>query len=179
MAFELRPIADDDACQALSLGDPSLVPLKTFLRRESRRLHRENLARTFVMVESGKRQVLAYASLVCAHLSVQSVPDATRADGFRYADYPAVKLARLAVDRSLQGQGVGGQLVDFAVALVVGQVMPNVGCRFLVVDAKPGSVGFCSRKGFACMADTVDAGDASTTMFIDLHRLPVPHPQAD
>ena len=52
-------------------------------------------------------------------------------DDFRYQDYPAIKLARLSVDASLQGKGIGSQLVDFVIGLVV--------------VAKPTSVSFYER----------------------------------
>ena len=136
MVYELRALDDGDGCNSLSLGDQALVPLKTFLRKEAKRLHRDNLAKTFVLVEAGETRVLAYITLVCTHIAVQQFGDPAPVDGFRYTDYPAVKLARLAVDGELQGHGVGAQLVDFAIALTEEHIMPHAGCRFLVVDAK-------------------------------------------
>ena len=38
MPYELRALAEDDGCSSLSLGLPSLVPLKTFLGKEAKRL---------------------------------------------------------------------------------------------------------------------------------------------
>lgn len=172
MPYEIRALADDDSCNALSLGDPTLVPLKTFLRKEAKRLHKDNLARTFVLVETGQTKVLAYVTLVCTHVAVEQFGGDAPVDRFRYTDYPAVKVARLAVDASLQGQGVGAQLVDFAVALTEEFIMPHAGCRFLVVDSKPNSVGFYQRKGFVRMGAAADGAAAFTTMFVDLHRLP-------
>ncbi|WP_431102270.1 GNAT family N-acetyltransferase [Roseateles noduli] len=172
MSYELRALDETDGCNALSLGDQNLVPLKTFLRKEAKRLHKDNLAKTFVMVEFGETRVLAYITLVCTHVSVQQFGGPAPVDGFRYADYPAVKLARLAVDSGLQGQGVGGQLVDFAIGLAEEHIMPYAGCRFLVVDAKPNSVGFYLRKGFSKMGEDADEVNSFTTMFVDLHRLP-------
>lgn len=171
MPHEIRALADDDGCNALSLGDQALVPLKTFLRREAKRLHKANLAKTFVLVEAGQTRVLAYVTLVCTHIAVEQV-QAPIGDDFRYADYPAVKLARLAVDASLQGQGVGTQLVDFVVALTEEFIMPHAGCRFLVVDSKANSVGFYLRKGFVRIGEAPDGQAGFTTMFVDLHRLP-------
>jgi GNAT superfamily N-acetyltransferase len=171
VAYELRALAPADGCNSLSLGDQSLVPLKTFLRKEAKQLHKDNLAKTFVLVETGKSRVHAYVTLVCTHISVQQFGGAAPVDGFKYADYPAVKLARLAVDSDLQGQGVGAQLVDFAIALTQEHIMPHAGCRFFVVDAKQNSVGFYQHKGFSRLGVAEDGGQALTTMFIDLHRL--------
>ena len=69
MPFELRELHQGDGCNALSLGDPGLTPLKTFLRKEAKKLHEENLARTFVLVSSGETKVLAYITTVSDHLT--------------------------------------------------------------------------------------------------------------
>lgn len=172
MAYELRELRPEDGCNALSLGDPAFSPLKTFLRKEAKKLHRENLAKTFVLVEVGASQVLAYVTTLCTHVSVQQFDQPSQVEGFKYKDYPAIKLARLAVHTELQGSGAGSQLVEFVVGLVVSQIMPHTGCRFLVVDAKPQSTGFYERKGFSRMGVAGDdEGQAFVTMFIDLHRL--------
>lgn len=169
--FELRELRGEDGCTALSLGDAALTPLKTFLRKEAKKLHQENLARTFVLVRKGESRVWAYVTTLCTHVAVQQFDEPGPVDGFRYKDYPAVKLARLAVDAELQGQGLGGQLVDFVIGLVAQHVMPHTGCRFLVVDSKPNSVAFYERKGFVKLGQVADGAHAFTAMFIDLHRL--------
>ncbi|TXI21885.1 MAG: GNAT family N-acetyltransferase [Roseateles sp.] len=171
MTYELRELRPDDGCNALSLGDPAFAPLKTFLRKEAKKLHREDLAKTFVLVETGQNRVLAYVTTLCTHVSVQQFDQPDQVEDFRYKDYPAIKLARLAVHAELQGSGAGSQLVDFVIGLAIGHVMPHTGCRFLVVDAKAPSIGFYERKGFSKMGVAGDGDQAFTTMFIDLHRL--------
>ncbi len=61
---------------------------------------------------------------------------------FRYRQYPAVKIARLATDQSMRGRGLGQQLVDLAIGIAKLVVGERVGCRFVVVDSKKNSVGF-------------------------------------
>jgi GNAT superfamily N-acetyltransferase len=173
VSFELRELRPGDGCNALSLGDPGLTPLKTFLRKEAKKLHAESLARTFVLVPSGETKILAYITTLCTHVAVQQFDKQAVVDGFRYQDYPAIKLARLAVDASLQGQGIGSQLVDFVIGLVAQHVMPHTGCRFLVVDAKSTSVSFYERKGFTKIGQ-LDGNDQDlTSMFVDLHKLSI------
>lgn len=171
MGFELRELASGDGCNALSLGSEAFAPLKSFLRKEAKKLHQEHLARTFVLVPEGETKVLAYITTLCTHVAVEQFDEPAVLDGFRYKDYPAIKLARLAVDTSLQGQGVGSQLVDFVIALITDHVMPYTGCRFLVVDAKPESVRFYAAKGFLPIGTSTDGPTATTTMFIDLGRV--------
>jgi predicted N-acetyltransferase YhbS len=168
--FELRELDPDDICNSLSLGGAAFAPLKTFLRKEAKKLHRENLAKTFVLVREGGNRVLAYITTLCTHVAVEQLDDPAPVEDFKYKDYPAIKLARLAVDTSVQGNGVGGQLVDLVIGLVLEHVVPHTGCRFLVVDAKPASVSFYDKKGFRRMGQVVDGGPERSTMYIDLHR---------
>lgn len=172
MGYIIRSLDAADRCNALSLGVAELQPLKSFLKSEAKRLHQENFARTFVFVEEGDTKVLAYITLICTHVAVQGFgPQQPVEEPYRYNDYPAVKIGRLAVDASLQGNGVGSKLVDFAIGLAVEHVMPHAGCRFLVLDAKPTSVSFYTKKGFSRLGPVQDAGLNLTAMFIDLHRL--------
>jgi GNAT superfamily N-acetyltransferase len=169
--YELRELRNSDGCSALSLGDAALTPLKTFLRKEAKKLHQENLARTFVLAEQKQARVWAYVTTLCTHIAIEQIGEPALVDNYRYKDYPAIKLARLAVDTAIQGQGVGKQLVNFIIGQFTEYVMPNTGCRFLVVDAKPNSIAFYERKGFRKIKQMGDEGHAFTTMVLDLHRL--------
>jgi predicted N-acetyltransferase YhbS len=168
--LDFRELHPDDVCTALSLGDAAFTPLKTFLRKEAKRLHKDNLARTYVVVASGEQRVLGYITTLCTQISTEQFGDTLPIQDFRYKDYPAVKLARLAVDVSLQGQGVGSQLVEFVTGLLTDHIMPHTGCRFLVVDSKTTSVSFYESKGFIKLGSISKGDQAHTTMVIDLIR---------
>jgi len=43
VGFELRELSPRDGCNALSLGDQAFAPLKSFLRKEAKKLHQEHL----------------------------------------------------------------------------------------------------------------------------------------
>ena len=170
MDLELRELDQGDGCSALSLGDAAFTPLKIFLKKEAKKLHKSNLARTFVVAKSGETKVMGYVTTLCTQISVQQFQEQVPIEEFKYKDYPAIKLARLAVNADLQGKGVGSRLVDFIVGLAVEHVMPHTGCRFLVVDSKPQSVDFYEKKGFKRIGDAGGDDQPYTTMFIDLHR---------
>jgi GNAT superfamily N-acetyltransferase len=170
--FQLRALDPGDGCSSLSLGDEIYAPLKSFLRREAKKLHKENLARTFVLVEEGKTRVWAYVTTLCTQVSVEQFNEPALVDGFRYKDYPAIRLARLAVDKEVQRSGAGGQLIDFVIGIAVEHVMPHTGCRFLIVDSKPPSVSYYTKKGFQKIGIVDDGDGQQTSMFIDLLRLP-------
>lgn len=170
---ELRLLDDGDRCNSFSLGDGGLTPLKTYLLRQAKQHHLRHLARTFVIVRAGQNTVLAYASILCTQIRVSDVAVAGGEEDFPYKDFPALRLARLAVDRRYQGTGMGALLVDFILSLAREQIMPHVGCRFLVLDAKPGSVAFYERKGFSKIGEVQDGANPLTLMFVDLYRLAV------
>lgn len=171
ISYELRLLDEGDSCGALKLGEPELTPLKIFLKRHAKRFHRTNLARTFVVVESGKTTVIAYVTLLCTQIRVAQLNGGAGEDEFPYDDYPALRLARLAVDARHQKVGLGGRIVDFVMSLAKDQIMPNAGCRFLILDAKPGSVTFYEKKGFSKIGDVPDGNAPHALMFVDLHRL--------
>jgi len=66
---------------------------------------------------------------------------------------------------------MGAMLVDFILSLAREQIMPHAGCRFLVLDAKPGSVKFYESKGFSKIGPVQDEANDLTLMFVDLYRL--------
>lgn len=87
MSFELRELAAGDGCNALSLGNPAFAPLKSFLRKEAKKLHEEHLARTFVLVPEGESRVMAYISTLCTHVAGEQFDEQAVLEGFRYKDY--------------------------------------------------------------------------------------------
>ncbi len=60
---------------------------------------------------------------------------------------PALGLAPLAVDKSAQSMGIGGQLLRLVLKLA-SRMADEVGCAAVVVDAKPGAVDFYAKYGF-------------------------------
>jgi len=63
-----------------------------------------------------------------------------------YKEYPAIKIARLAVDKKYERRGVGRFLLLVAVGKAL-KISDEVGCRFITVDSKQGSIGFYEKRG--------------------------------
>jgi GNAT superfamily N-acetyltransferase len=172
MSYVIRPLQAGDSFGTFSLGDPSQVPLKTFLKRDAKRFHQQDLAKTILIVDAASDRLAGYATTVCAQLSIEEYVNPVEIDGYRYSDFPAIKLARLAVDKREQGKGVGSTLVDFLLGFVLQHIQPHIGCRFLLVDAKRDSIGFYLKKGFSELVSKQKEPAVTTTpMFIDLYKL--------
>lgn len=130
MTFRSRFLEEHHDVEAFDCGVESL---NVWLRAEANRAQRANTARTYVWTEQGDSiAVVAYFSL--APTAVRRVElSSGMAGGFSF-DIPAYLLARLALDKTLKGQGLGTQLLIDAITRIVGASDASGG-RLIVVDA--------------------------------------------
>lgn len=176
--FEIRPLEAGDNVTGLSLGHADFQPLKSYLKNEAKLHQMQSLARTYALFNASSptpKKVLGYMSLVCGEVAVADAPGAQPlGDGvlYRYPQFPALKLARLAIDASLKGKDWGTKFIDIAVGVARNDVAPVVGCRFLVVDAKKKSVGFYRKTGFTLLDTPANRKRSEPVMWIDLLKVP-------
>ena len=131
-AWHEEPVSKKHDRGAFDCGEPAL---NEFLRRHARRNHDLGGAKTFLAIgDAEHKTILGFYSLSPASVEYARTPEIVRRGLARY-DVPAFRLARLAVDRKVQGQGLGGQLL-----LVAGRrcllAAAEVGGVALVIDAK-------------------------------------------
>jgi len=67
--------------------------------------------------------------------------------GVDYKTLPAIKIGRLCVDDRYIGKGIGAHTTYFVMKKLI-SINEIVGCRFLIVDAKPDSVKFYKKMEF-------------------------------
>lgn len=109
--------------------------LNEFLRRYARKSHEFGGSKTFLAIkDDDPEMVLGFYSLCPASVEYAKTPEIVRRGLARY-DVPAFRLARLAVDRSAQGQGLGGQLLLSAGRRCL-LVSAEIGGVALLIDAK-------------------------------------------
>ena len=85
--------------------------LNTFLRRHARKSHVQGGAKTFLAVDDAEcKRILGFYSISPASVVFERTPELVR-HGLARHELPVFGLARLAVDRSVQGCGIGGQLL--------------------------------------------------------------------
>jgi GNAT superfamily N-acetyltransferase len=109
--------------------------LNEFLRRYARKSHDMGGAKTFLAVDDrDHKAILGFYSLSPASMEYARTPEVVRR-GLARDDVPVFRLARLAVDRTVQGKGLGGQLL-----LAAGRrclfAAAEVGGVALLIDAK-------------------------------------------
>lgn len=170
--YSIRLLDPSDSTSGFKTGDPAAQPLKSFLQNQAQEFHQHSIAKTYVALgEAGDAtdKLLGFFTLIASEIDIRGgyvVDDPTHAN--RYASLPAVKLARLAVDSRFRGFRIGEALVDYSLAVVVENVVPYVGCRFLVTDAKQPAVAFYEKMGFTLLDTEDNRKRENPVMFIDL-----------
>ncbi|MGD0960754.1 MAG: GNAT family N-acetyltransferase [Methylomonas sp.] len=121
---------------------------------------------------TGDKNIIGYMTLTCSEIDLQDGYDITDCvHASHYEFLPAVKIARLAVDARYRTKGIGSTLVEYAIALVLDIIAENVGCRFVMTDAKREAVGFYEKLGFNLLDSEGDQGIEHHLMFLDLQNL--------
>jgi GNAT superfamily N-acetyltransferase len=91
-------------------------------------------ARVYVVTQAAERQVVGYHALAAASVAHQDAPPALLKSAGR-SPVPVILLARLGVDVTAQGQGLGAALVKDAM-LRAAQAAEIVGARALLIHAE-------------------------------------------
>lgn len=131
-----EPIAKKHNREAFNCGDDAL---NDFLRRHARQTHEQGGAKTFLAVRDDKATlILGFYSLSPASVEFSRTPDVVKRRLARH-DVPVFRLGRMAVDKSVQGQGLGGQLLLSAGHRCL-RASQEVGGVALVIDAKNGNI---------------------------------------
>ena len=140
--MEIRALREGDERSRFRSGDPDL---DRFLHRfAGQNQFRHYVGVTYVAVDEGA--ILGFATIAPGHIEVEDLPTSARRKLPRYP-LPVLRLARLAVDETARGEGLGRQLLRFVFRLAL-QMADDYGCVGIVVDAKPGAVDFYAGYGF-------------------------------
>ncbi|MCP3468488.1 GNAT family N-acetyltransferase [Bradyrhizobium sp. CCGUVB23] len=131
-AWHEEPVAKAHDRKAFDCGDDAL---NTFLLRYARQGHEQNAVKTYCAIANDTpNRVLGFYSLAPASIAHDAVP-AAMTKGLARHKVPGFLLARLAVDKTVAGRGLGGQLL-LAAALRCLRVTEEVGGVLMVIEAK-------------------------------------------
>ncbi|SRR6266566_4057923 len=122
--------------------------LNEFLKVDCPKYKEQKLSHTKVAVYSG--QAVAYLALLADSISLE-ITERERLvqKNVTVQHIPALKIGRLAVHRDFKGQDIGTALIKYSIGVAFRMNDDlNVGCRFLTVDAYPGSIRFYEKVGF-------------------------------
>ena len=128
-------------------------PLDEFIARLVSQYEKRNLGRTYVAVRPGERRVIGYYTLASGAIAFQNLPEDS-ARKLPKHPVPVILLARLAVDRSAQGQGLGEGLLLDALSRCLG-LADEVGVHAVEVDAIDRQArAFYEKYGFVPLPDS-------------------------
>jgi len=140
--MEIRALHEGDDRSQFRAGDPDLD--RFFQKFAGQNQFKHYLGVTYVAVEAAR--ILGFATVAPGHVEIDGLPAAVRKKLPRYP-LPVLRLARLAVDEAVRGQGLGGQLLRFVLQLAL-RMASDFGCVGVAVDAKPDAVDFYRKYGF-------------------------------
>ena len=150
--------------------------LNDFLFNKALLYQKELLATTFIVED--KERTLGYYSVLndSLQLKEEDFPSKSKYKKFlshliphpkrHLKSVPAVKIGRLAVDKSCKGKGLGKIMIRTVISNCL-RLNDNQACRLITVDAYKQAIPFYQRMGFEFLSNT-DKDDTTRLMFLDL-----------
>jgi GNAT superfamily N-acetyltransferase len=125
-----QPLENEHRIEGFESG---VVSLDIWLLKHARAAAGAGSARTYVVIDSEQERVVGYHALSVASIAHREATDRAR-KGMPRNPIPAMLLARLAVDRTVQGKGIGAFLLKDAMSRGV-SVAEQAGIRLLLAHA--------------------------------------------
>lgn len=139
--------------------------LDRWLRSYAGQGQRRDTARTFVVCLAGETPVVGYYTLVASQVDHGEATGDVRRGTSKHFPIPVCLIARLAVDRSEQGAGLGRSLLLDALRRA-GRASRSVAMRAILVDAlDEDAAAFYARFGFS------PAGAEPLTLMVPLESV--------
>jgi ribosomal protein S18 acetylase RimI-like enzyme len=160
MAIQIRPLHKKDKRKKFRSGH---ADLDTFFHRYAgQNQFRHNIGVTYIATDD--KIICGYVTVASGSLENENLPSASKLP--RNYPLPIVRLGRLAVDASYQGQGIGKMLLRHVFLLALKQ-KEILGCIGIVVDAKAEALSFYQKYGFQILSEIVEGE-------LKGHRSPIP-----
>lgn len=128
--METRPL---DKLQDQASFDCEVEPLNVYLRKYALQNQKKDAARTYVLT-TDKDRIIGYYTLVFGSVSIEETSPEISAGLGKYP-IPIILLARLAIDKTQKGKGLGKHLVKDALLRAV-RASEIAGLRAFLVHAK-------------------------------------------
>jgi GNAT superfamily N-acetyltransferase len=113
--------------------------LNDFLKSDALKAQNDLISRTYLCF--WKESLAGFVTLTTDTIGYNLVEQCDGIEGYVYQKYPAIKIARLAVDDGYKRRGIGQNLLLWAVGKAY-EISKQIGCRYITVDAKRESINF-------------------------------------
>ena len=149
--------------------------LNDFIKNDARREQECMLSRTYLF--SYEKDIVGFVSLsadsVLAPLLKKE--DWVRKEGSsksRYSNLPCILIGRLAVVEKYERQGIGTNILYWAVGLITNVVCKSVGCRYITVDPKKEALDLYLKSGLGfTQMEAIKAKKLETRYYINIYKL--------
>lgn len=162
MKYSVKLLDESVYLNDFDCGDDDL---NDYLKNDALKNQKSWLSVTRLMY-SGE-QLIGFYTVVPDTLHRGRIELSDKIADYPYQKYPAIKLARFAVDKKYQHQGFGKELMGDFFETARDAVWIEGG-RFITVDAKSGAVGFYSSYGFHPVASA--SRDDIVPMYLDFFK---------
>lgn len=166
--MDIRALRHDDDRSRFRSGDADLDCF--FIKYAGQNQFRHHLGTTYVAVDAGR--ILGFITVSPGQLESEELPAALARRLPKYP-LPVLRLARLAVDLSCRGQGLGKELLAAVFEMAL-RMATDYGCVGILVDAKPGAVEFYAKFGFSArtaVSGAMHVAPRPMPMFLSIARL--------
>ncbi len=127
--------------------------LKDFLIDDALGNQEMGFSNTYLWFYNPENSLVAYVTILMDSIRLRGkLRQFFRDEGVEYKTLPALKVGRLCVDKRYKRRGIGTNMMYFVMEKIL-KLSTEVGCRFLVVDAKRESVNFYKKLGFEILKD--------------------------
>ena len=150
--------------------------LNDFLFNKALLYQKELLATTFIVED--KERTLGYYSVLNDSLQLKEEDFPSKSKYKKFLSYliphpkrhlksvPAVKIGRLAIDKTFKGKGLGSVIMANIISRCI-KMNEEQACRLITVDAYKQAVPFYQKMGFKFLIEG-DKDDTTRLMFLDL-----------
>ena len=147
--FHIEPLTRGHDRASFDCGEPAL---NEFIKRHARQNQDRRIGRTYVAAEADGVRVVGFYTIASASIRPHDLPEPERRRLPRHR-VPMVQLARLAVDSTATGQGLGEALLYHALELAT-RAADMIGIFGVEVYAKhETAAAFYRRFGFVPLED--------------------------
>jgi len=133
---------NDCAIDKLKEFDSGVIELDLFLKCYALKNDKSGYGKTFILEDNNL--IIGYFTLCTSHIEYKNLPYINKLPKY---PMPAVRIARLAVQKEKQHQGYGKSLIKEAFKLII-EISNKIGIYAVVVDSKDDAISFYKNYGF-------------------------------
>jgi hypothetical protein len=172
--FCLERLSQDTTLVDFSCAIPEY---NAYLFEDAMRSQKDHIALTWLLRERSSGTIAAYMSLIADAIKLSLSEKELHNLDYPFMTLPAMKIAKLAVDKtfSQQYRGIGSFMIQTAMQLMYGLNQDYIAARFLTVDADiehdKGILTFYEKNGFILNTELYNKNRKTVSMRRDIYQI--------